>query len=82
MAFIERKDFQNRLTKVATKIGRNKEVCITPFRGDTYIHLTDLGKGKSVSLSLSEFKQLVDFAPTLIMYDETFHSKVSYLNII
>jgi len=41
---------------------RQKSVSVTPFRGVTYLHIKDVVKRKIVSLSLSEFEKLLEYA--------------------
>jgi len=44
---------------------KSKSVSVTPFRGVAYLHVKDMVKGKTVSLSLTEFEKLCDLRNVL-----------------
>jgi len=43
----------------------NCVLSVTPFRGVAYLHIKDIIKGKSVSLSLPEFEKLCEIRNVL-----------------
>lgn len=82
--FREKRNSQNQVVKASTKFGKNKEMCVTPFNGDTYIHISDmkqcfsptgkfdLSKSKSISLKKSEMEELVGLHKMVDHYNQLF----------
>ena len=48
------------------------ELCVTPFRGHTYIHIMDNFKDKSVSLSHRDFVKVIDTIDKVNEYHQLF----------
>lgn len=87
-SFSEKRDYKNEITKAPTKFGKQKEMCITPFNGGTYVHISDMRKcyfspngkfdhtkSKSISFNMEEIEQLQKLLRKLDYYHEIFNGK-------
>ena len=75
MSFVEKRNASGQTTKVIAKFGRGKEVCISPFLGLTYMHLSNPAKQKSVTLNIGEVKELALLLGKVPQYDDIFRNQ-------
>lgn len=78
MSFVEKRDAKGVPTKATKRFGKQKEICFTPFRGETYVHISDIGRNKCVTLSAKEFYELTAVMDDLNRYHNRFHPSVSF----
>ena len=71
MSFAEKRNSEGKVVKATIKNGRI-ELCVTPFRGHTYIHVTDCYKDKSVSLCYRDFLKVCDNLDKIKEYNQLF----------
>lgn len=58
----------NVIIRASQRFGKLKKLDVTPFKGDLYIHLSDVKRSKSVSLNSSEFMEMMGLMPIIRTY--------------
>lgn len=68
--------------KAIKQLGKQKYLSVTPFRGRTYIHVSDVQRNKCVSFSINEFHQLLaNMKGAVQEYHNKFYPSVSFFHL-
>jgi hypothetical protein len=86
-SFTEKRSYDNRIVKASSQFGKNKEICITPFNGRTYVHISDkkgcfnspggkfdFSKSKSITFNKDEIEELRKLLLRVEHYADIFNS--------